>query len=338
MRWVADARDRSQLDLHVELRAARPHQVGPARVLTISESPYAADLMLGQDAEDLVIRVRRPGSDGSGEPPFVVPRLLSDGQWHGVDLVIGPGANGTTLAVRADGRSAVDAGLADGTPADGSSSGGSASRGTRADGVAGDGEQRLAGEALAGWNSGYRVALGDEPGGERGWRGDLRAARIEVGGQRIDLLAPGVLAADTGAVVRSRARHLLDPTSGDPAWIVLFRLAGFVPVGVAFRLWLERRARRRLPAIAAVLAVTGLAAILTLGKLFVAGRHPSLGDALVISAGGLLGVWLGGRWSHHAKAGPPPSVSVSVPTAIGRSGRPGGRVGQVPVSPGDGRR
>ena len=71
--WVADAASTGSLRLALDLRTDHADQDGPARLLSVSRDTLAADLMVGQDGHDLVLRVRRPGSEASGHPAFRVP-------------------------------------------------------------------------------------------------------------------------------------------------------------------------------------------------------------------------------------------------------------------------
>src|SRR4029079_2543528 len=55
--WVADAAASGSLRLAFEARPDVTDQRGPARLLSISRDTLAADLMIGQDGDDLVLRV-----------------------------------------------------------------------------------------------------------------------------------------------------------------------------------------------------------------------------------------------------------------------------------------
>ncbi len=244
--WLVAARQSGSLEIDLEVRAERPFQEGPARVLTVSRDVHEANLMIGQQDDALVVRVRRPGSDRSGEPAFEVPHLFADVGWHSVAVLI----RGDHLRIEADGRVVVN--------------------------------EALEADPLAGWDPSYLLALGDEPQGERGWVGELRQLQVITPAGSVDLLTPGMLEPKRGAVVRSRVRTLLRPTSGDPLYLAALRVFAFVPIGVA----LQRLLRRWRPVL---LAIVGLSGLLLVGKVFIAGRHPSIVDTAWSCVGGLLG-------------------------------------------------
>lgn len=243
--WVNDARRTSDLLVQLDLRSGRSRQSGPARILTVTQDVYRANLMIGQDGSDLAVRVRRPGSDPGGEPPIVAPGALSDSTWHHLELQI----RSEQLTLTWDGRVLA----------------------TQAIGPA----------PLAGWASDQRVALGDEPRGERSWVGELRRAVVHTPAGETDLLSGADLRPGTGVLWRSRVRDLAGGLD-DPVPLILARLAAFMPVGFGLR-----RRWRSWRVVAG--GVVGLALILTCGKAFVAGRHPSVTDAVLSVIGGLLG-------------------------------------------------
>ena len=170
--WLGDAIDAGSLEVRLSFETASGDQDGPARLLTITEDVHHADLMIGQDDADLVLRVRRPSSDASGDPAFVVPGAFSEG-WHDLSVRIEAGQLEATF----DGRVVLDRPLAAGTDGTGVSS----------------------------WDRNYRVALGDEPDGDREWEGRLRDVAVVTTSGSTDLLAPGVLQPQSGTIEGSRA-------------------------------------------------------------------------------------------------------------------------------------
>jgi hypothetical protein len=248
--WVAVARRSGILAVSLELQTASPDQEGPARVLTIARDYLRSDLTVGQDGSDLVVRLRRPGSTALGEPALRVAGLLRDREWHRVTVVVDRGR----AAVVADGRRAQS--------------------------------EPVGARPLLSWDPRYRVALGDEPLGDRGWAGDLRRATVSTPGRTVDLLATGVLRPRSDLVVRERARGLLHLEPGDSWPVGLLRLLAFVPLGAAIQ-WRWSRARWTLLAVALIAIATVLV------KAFVAGRHPIAGDALLAACGGAIGCALG---------------------------------------------
>jgi hypothetical protein len=251
--WVDDAATSGQLAVRLAFRAADDDQRGPARMLTVTEDVRHADLMIGQDGRDVVVRVLRPGSDTGGDPPYRIAAAVEAGTWQVLDVRLGGGRIEASL----DGRPVLDEPLG-GPP-----------------GVS----------PLAGWDRGYRVALGDEPLGDREWAGQLREATVTAPQHRVDLLAAGALRAGTGEVLHVHTREILRPPDDSPLFVGL-RMLIFAPVGLALGLRLRR------PLVAAILAAA-VPTVLALGKLFVAGRHPGLVEVVVGAAGALIGVGVG---------------------------------------------
>jgi len=215
--------------------------------------------MIGQDGDDLVLRVRRPGSDASGDPAFGIADVFAPGalgRWRHVVVDL----QGGRVTVELDGVVVVD------EPAE-----------------------------LTGWDPAYRLSLGDEATGRRGWVGELRNVEATTPDHHVDVLASGQVDDGSGIVWRDRVRNLTSLNSHDPLALTIVRFAVFVPVGLALGLLLRRRW--------ALIGVVGISLALVAGKLFVADRHPRLGDAVVCVLGGLAGVALAAR-SQRAQAPP----------------------------------
>lgn len=254
--WLVMARQSGSWEVDLEVRTGRPLQEGPARLLSISRDIHLSNLMVGQQRDALVVRVRRPGSDESGGPAFEVPHLFADPGWHTVKVLVA----GDHVRIEADGRIEVN--------------------------------EFLGAGGLLSWDPAFPLALGDERQGERGWVGELRRVQVVTPAGSTDLLRSGLLVPEGGVVVRRRVRALLRPASGDPLYLVALRVAAFVPIGVA----LQRLLRRWLPTL---LSIIGLAGLLLLGKVFVAGRHPALPDAAWSIVGGLLGYLIGSAFERR---------------------------------------
>jgi hypothetical protein len=266
--WVDEARRSGDLLVRLDVRSGRRPQSGPARILTVTRDVYRANLMIGQDGADLVVRLRRPGSDPGGDPAIRAPGVLSDSAWHHLELQIRSGQ----LSLTWDGDVLAN--------------------------------QAIGADPLAGWSSDQRVALGDEPRAERSWVGEVRRAVVTTPAGETDLLSGADLEPGDGVLWRSRVRNLASGLD-DPLPLTLARLAGFMPVGF----WL-RRCWQSWRVVAG--GLVGLALILTFGKAFVAGRHPSLTDAVLSVIGGLLGGLLALRAGRRTSGDPDPAADPTV--------------------------
>ena len=247
--WLGPAIDTGVLEVELSFNAASGDQGGPARLLAISSDVRHADLMIGQEGEDLVVRVRRAGSDPSGDPGFVAAGVVRPGSWQALSVEI----SGARLGVDLDGQRVIDEVLS----------------------------TAAGGTALSSWDRSYRVALGDEPDGDREWTGSIRQASVTTTDGTADLLEPGMLEPGTERVVVVRDRTILRPPDGSPLFVV-FRLLIFLPVGMALG-WIVR------PWWAAAGLCVVIPAVLAVGKLFVEGRHPGSTEVAVGAAGALVG-------------------------------------------------
>jgi hypothetical protein len=205
--WLAAAIDSGRLDVHLSFNASSSRQDGPARLLAITHDVHHADLMIGQEGTDLVVRVRRTASDPSGDPAFIVSDAIRSDRWQQLTVSIADGR----LHVILDARTVIDELLS-----------------PSADHT-----------ALSSWDPAYQLTLGDELDGDREWHGRLRDVSVVTSLGTTDLLAPGDLRAGTGTVEIVRDRTILRPPDGSPLFVVL-RLLIFVPIGIALGLLLPR--------------------------------------------------------------------------------------------------
>lgn len=69
----------SQITLVSSIATADLEQVGPARIISISSDAFQRDFTLGQEGEDLTIRLRTPATGANGtRPEFAVPGFFKD--------------------------------------------------------------------------------------------------------------------------------------------------------------------------------------------------------------------------------------------------------------------
>jgi len=71
----------SQFTIKLSVTTADLAQTGPARILTISTDPFYRNLMLGQEGQDLIVRVRMPLTGVNGaRPELKIPDIFTDDQ------------------------------------------------------------------------------------------------------------------------------------------------------------------------------------------------------------------------------------------------------------------
>ena len=300
--WVAAARAAQRMRIELRVRPARATQYGPARILELGTDHERADLTIGQDGADLVVRLRRPGSDDSGTPPLRIAGAFErgDGAEVAIEVVI---AGNTTRVAAGDARTEL---VCEGVPFDA-------------------------------WDDDPTLILGDSPVGERAWLGQITGARVTVGPQSgessrsatirrsegpsqesgrglpgrsasddarpsvaasaamvaepVDLLAPGRLVRDE-TVVRwpRRLRDLLAWRFAPPLITseLFVNVLGFVPIG-----FLAAGASRRRPFRVAIAVGFALSLAMELLQLGFAQRMTTWIDLVTNSAGAAIGacVW-----------------------------------------------
>lgn len=247
--WLPKAIAARSLDLRVEARTARAGQHGPARLVTVSNGAYLRNVTVAQKGVDLVVRVRRPGSDENGAAPLKVDGVFSEPAWKAIDVAV----RENEVAVSVDGERRA--------------------------------RETFDTNVFATWDPTFRLALGDEVDGARGWDGELRAATAVVGDTTHDLLAPDATERpatfwDVPEVARRLARF-------DHSWLAVvagIHLLLFVPLG-----WLLAARGGRFGPVAALLLGALLGALLQVGKLGFAERHPSLYHAIPDALGAGIG-------------------------------------------------
>lgn len=76
-------KDASEFSLSLVLATNDINQVGPARIISISDSIYAQNMIIGQEKTDLSFRVRTPiTGNNANQPEFILPNIFSDQKSH----------------------------------------------------------------------------------------------------------------------------------------------------------------------------------------------------------------------------------------------------------------
>ncbi len=77
----------NQFTLSLTLASGNLTQTGPARILSISNSPIQRNLTLAQQNKDLIIRLRTPLTGNNGfRPEFFIPNVFTDQNFHQIIL------------------------------------------------------------------------------------------------------------------------------------------------------------------------------------------------------------------------------------------------------------
>jgi VanZ family protein len=252
--WVRDAVRAQGLALDLSLRSAVFPRVEFAPILTLSRNPYHRNMAVGQEGRDLVLRLRTPESQPKGRT-YRVPGVFPAPDWIDVAIVIGPGR----VRITVDGTERVDLELPE--------------------------------RPLSTWDPSYRLALGNEPDGNRPWFGELRRAVVRAGDIDVDLAAPGVL--DLPAHYWFfRTSPQLVPLRDSSRDDMLVNSLGYLPLGLLLGAWRHATGGRARPRPGVCIQL--VSATIELLQLFVTVRCPSTGDLALNLLGGVAGAWLGG--------------------------------------------
>jgi VanZ family protein len=152
--------------------------------------------------------------------------------------------------------------------------------------------------ALENWDTGFRLALGNELTGDRPWLGQVTRAEVRVAGTSYDYLARGELAFPTHLRRFHHPPRLIPVREAEPI-DSLVNLLGFVPLGLALALlWGGTAASRPQPPrrwLALLFAMSLLSLGLELGQWLMPSRYMSIDDLILNTLGGGLGLLLGWR-------------------------------------------
>ena len=278
--WVAAAMRSQRLDLTLRVRPFSSDQTGPARIFTLSADPYYRDLTIGQQGENLVLRLRTPETDLNGtranDLPFAeLPGVFrTPAAWVEIHLAIEPGRLRFSAVAPESGHRI---GL----------------------------ETTLAAEPFSDWDPSYRLALGGELTNERSWLGEIQQALVRTDGNAIDYAAPdgrGDLEASPARFWYARQYFTLVPFRDVSLPDAVLNVVGYVPLGLLFGVWGwlwgdARRGWRR--AAVWVLAVAAVSATLETLQFVIPVRHPSSTDLVLNTLGGGIGLLLV-EWARAA--------------------------------------
>ena len=215
--WLEDARTSGFAQIRLEFDPESLQE--NASIMMLASNVFVTDFAIVQDHSDLLVYLRRPGSDPNGGPPFAVDRLLRSQRWNSVDVIL----QHDDIRIAVDGQTR----LTEHVPADTSRA----------------------------WGQG-QIALGDEVQGGRPWQGKIRLAQVRTAGDEVDYVRPGALSIPKSYFYFPD--HVLPfPPTDTQGWLdVLLDMVSFIPVG--FLIVLSRRPPvRRVMAtvLAAVLAL-----------------------------------------------------------------------------------
>ena len=214
--WLADARRSGIVQIELEIKPQASQEQSPASFMMLARDFWHTDFALGQDHSELLVWLRRPGSDGNGNPAFDVPGALHARQWNRVDVLM----RGDGLRIDVNGTRRLT--------------------------------EQLPGDPLGAWGTG-QIALGGEVHGGGAWQGSIRQAEVRTPGHAVDYIQPGALSIPARYLYLPD--HVAPfPPEGRGEWEAAFlHFLTFVPVGFLI-VWARRPPIRPLPATVLALA------------------------------------------------------------------------------------
>lgn len=252
--WIPSTIQQQSLTVSLTACSYYNPQVGPARIITISKDPWLRNLTIGQDGADLIVRLRRHGSDLNGLPPYIVPDVFKDSTCRAIQVAIEP----LRMTINVDGTEMLA------TPLDAGS--------------------------LDTWDRNFRFAIGNELTNDRPWLGSVQALIAGPASTSKNYLeASSLMFPERLRHLPRRLRSLID--SG--GWITTrsdatLNVMGFLPL--PFLLVAAAISARRKYAILTIAILVSLS--IELGQIFFANRYPSLGDLAFNTLGAALGILL----------------------------------------------
>ncbi|WP_296805241.1 VanZ family protein [Thiocapsa sp.] len=275
--WLSGLQDTSSLEVRLVARTDDPDQRGPARLFTISDGVSDRNLTLGQKGADLVIRVRRPGSDANGTPDLQVADVFRDPEWHEIRFRLKP----DRLALTVDDETRFD--------------------------------QVLSSSPFPEWNPDFALAMGNELPYGRAWTGEIRAASVDIDGRTIDVLDPAEIELP-GGWWEMKAFNPWDLDHRRPYYAnadIYVNFFGFIPFGALLMLFFGRRLS------IVHIMLLGAALSLSIETLqILLPRHPSVTDLVLNTIGAGVGAYLARlamRERHRRLNAKPPSIREDPP-------------------------
>jgi hypothetical protein len=154
--WLSDARRSGNLRIDLQIDPQPSQEQSPASIMMLARDFWHGDFAIGQDHSELLVWLRRPGSDANGNPPFAINGALHAARWNRIQVLV----RDDRLRIDVNGGSRLT--------------------------------ERLPPDSLSTWGAG-QIALGDEVHGGGPWQGRIRQAEVHTPGVAVDYTRPGAL-------------------------------------------------------------------------------------------------------------------------------------------------
>jgi VanZ family protein len=215
--WLQDARSSGTIQIQLEADPRSLQQ--DASMMMLASDYWHTDFAIEQHHSDLMVWLRRSGSDANGDPPLVIGGVLQPRRWNSMTLTLRHGE----LHIDVDGRTRLT--------------------------------EHLPAGSLGTWGPG-KIALGNEVHGGGPWQGSIRLAEVRIPSYAVDYVRPGALSIPERYFYFPDHIEPFPPPDGLGLPDLLINMLSFVPVGFLI-VWARRPPVRLIPAtlLATVLAV-----------------------------------------------------------------------------------
>ena len=215
--WLQRVRTSGIMQIELEADPQSLQQQAP--IMMLASDFWHTDFAIEQDHADLLVWLRRPGTDANGDPPFVLGGVLRPQRWNSVNLILQRGG----LRIDVGGRTRLT--------------------------------EHVAADSPSAWSPG-QIALGDEVHGGGPWQGKIRLAEIRTPGYAVDYVRPGALSIPQRYFYFPDRIEPFPPSSGLGRLYLFLEVLSFIPVGFLI-VWARRPPMRPIPAtlLAAALAI-----------------------------------------------------------------------------------
>ena len=198
--WLQEVRASGTIQIQLEANPQSWQE--QASMMMLASDYWHTDFAIEQDHSNLLVWLRRPGSDVNGDPPFVIRGVLQPHRWNSVEVILQRG----DFRIKVGGTTRLT--------------------------------EHLSADSLRVWSPG-QIALGDEVHGDGPWQGQIRIARVRTPGYAVDYVRPGALSIPQSYVYRPDHIEPFPPMN-EGQWLRAFLdMLSFIPLG--FLIVLSRR-------------------------------------------------------------------------------------------------
>jgi hypothetical protein len=192
--WLPSVRASGIIQIQLTFNPQSPQPNSPASIMMLASDYWHTDFAIEQDHSDLVVWLRRPGSDVNGNPAYVLRGVLRPRAWNSVRVVL----QSDGLRISVDGRTRL--------------------------------AEHLPANAARSWSPG-QIALGNEVHGGKPWLGRIRLAEVRTPGYAVNYVRPGALSIPESYLYLPDHIEPFPPQNRGQWLLAFLDLLSFIPVG-----------------------------------------------------------------------------------------------------------